>query len=112
SGGARMQEGILALMQMAKTGQALARLDEAGVLTVSVVTDPTYGGVAAPVAAPTRLLRAQPRAGLRVAAPPPISPDRRRTPTHRRSTAGGFPDRRIPARTRLLRPHLPPQHPA
>src|SRR5207302_7925848 len=47
SGGARMQEGVLALMQMAKTAQALAELDEAGVLVVSLITDPTYGGVAA-----------------------------------------------------------------
>src|SRR5690625_2120994 len=45
SGGARMQEGAIALMQMAKTCDALTRLDEAGVLTVSLVTDPTYGGV-------------------------------------------------------------------
>jgi acetyl-CoA carboxylase carboxyl transferase subunit beta len=47
SGGARMQEGALALMQMAKTSQSLAALDEAGVFTVVLVTDPTYGGVAA-----------------------------------------------------------------
>lgn len=47
SGGARMQEGVIALMQMAKTSAAWARLDEAGLLTVSVITDPTYGGVAA-----------------------------------------------------------------
>ncbi|PSL05969.1 acetyl-CoA carboxylase carboxyltransferase subunit alpha [Haloactinopolyspora alba] len=47
SGGARMQEGAVSLMQMARTSAAWARLDEAGLLTVSVVTDPTYGGVAA-----------------------------------------------------------------
>jgi acetyl-CoA carboxylase carboxyl transferase subunit beta len=47
SGGARMQEGVLALLQMAKVSQAIARLREAGLLTVSVITDPTYGGVAA-----------------------------------------------------------------
>ncbi|MDX6312056.1 MAG: acyl-CoA carboxylase subunit beta, partial [Streptomyces sp.] len=47
SGGARMQEGALSLMQMAKTAQALAELDEAGILTLSLITDPTYGGVAA-----------------------------------------------------------------
>jgi acetyl-CoA carboxylase carboxyl transferase alpha subunit/acetyl-CoA carboxylase carboxyl transferase beta subunit len=47
SGGARMQEGVVALMQMAKISQALAALREAGLLTISVVTDPTYGGVAA-----------------------------------------------------------------
>jgi acyl-CoA carboxylase subunit beta len=47
SGGARMQEGTLSLMQMAKTSAMLARLDAAGVLTIALITDPTYGGVAA-----------------------------------------------------------------
>lgn len=47
SGGARMQEGAISLMQMAKTSVAWAQLDEAGLLTVSLVTDPTFGGVAA-----------------------------------------------------------------
>jgi acetyl-CoA carboxylase carboxyl transferase subunit beta len=47
SGGARMQEGAISLMQMAKTSVAWAKLDEAGLLTVSLITDPTYGGVAA-----------------------------------------------------------------
>jgi acetyl-CoA carboxylase carboxyl transferase subunit beta len=47
SGGARMQEGVLALMQMAKVSQALATLRDAGLLSISLVTDPTYGGVAA-----------------------------------------------------------------
>lgn len=47
SGGARMQEGAISLMQMAKTSGAWAKLDEAGLLTISLVTDPTYGGVAA-----------------------------------------------------------------
>ena len=43
SGGARMQEGIISLMQMAKTTSALTKLDEAGLLYISVLTDPTYG---------------------------------------------------------------------
>ena len=47
SGGARMQEGIISLMQMAKTTAALTKLDEAGLLYISVLTDPTYGGVTA-----------------------------------------------------------------
>jgi acetyl-CoA carboxylase carboxyl transferase subunit beta len=47
SGGARMQEGILSLMQMAKTSAALKKLDEAGILFISVLTYPTTGGVAA-----------------------------------------------------------------
>jgi acetyl-CoA carboxylase carboxyl transferase subunit beta len=47
SGGARMMEGILSLMQMAKTSVALARLHEAGIPYISVLTDPTTGGVTA-----------------------------------------------------------------
>jgi len=47
SGGARMQEGIVSLMQMAKTSSSLARLDEAGLLYIVVLTDPTTGGVTA-----------------------------------------------------------------
>lgn len=47
SGGARMQEGTFSLMQMVKTGAALARLHEAGLLYVSVLTEPTFGGVTA-----------------------------------------------------------------
>ena len=50
SGGARMQEGILSLMQMAKVSAALSRLREAGVPYLSVLTDPTTGGVAASLA--------------------------------------------------------------
>nr|WP_281170316.1 acetyl-CoA carboxylase carboxyltransferase subunit alpha [Amycolatopsis nigrescens] len=47
SGGARMQEGAISLMQMAKTSAAWAKLDEAGLLSISLITDPTFGGVAA-----------------------------------------------------------------
>lgn len=47
SGGARMQEGTFSLMQMVKTGAALAKLHEAGLLYISVVTEPTFGGVTA-----------------------------------------------------------------
>ena len=47
SGGARMQEGILSLMQMAKTSAAIAKLKEAGLPYISVLTDPTTGGVSA-----------------------------------------------------------------
>jgi acetyl-CoA carboxylase carboxyl transferase beta subunit len=47
SGGARMQEGIFSLMQMAKTSAALGRLGEAGLPYISLLTDPTTGGVAA-----------------------------------------------------------------
>jgi len=48
SGGARMQEGILSLMQMGKTSAVLARLHEAGLPYISILTDPTTGGVTAP----------------------------------------------------------------
>src|SRR5205823_11382389 len=47
SGGARMQEGILSLMQMAKISAALARLNEAGIAYISILADPTTGGVTA-----------------------------------------------------------------
>jgi acetyl-CoA carboxylase carboxyl transferase subunit beta len=47
SGGARMQEGVLSLMQLMKTSAAVARLDEKGVPYISVLTDPTTGGVTA-----------------------------------------------------------------
>ncbi|WP_410606469.1 acetyl-CoA carboxylase, carboxyltransferase subunit beta [Amycolatopsis sp. lyj-109] len=69
SGGARMQEGVLSLMQMVKTSQALGRLDEAGVLTISVITDPTYGGVAASFATLTDFVLAEPKARMGFAGP-------------------------------------------
>jgi acetyl-CoA carboxylase carboxyl transferase subunit beta len=64
SGGARMQEGAVALMQMAKTSQALGQLDEAGILTVSLITDPTFGGVAASFATLADVIIAEPGARL------------------------------------------------
>jgi acyl-CoA carboxylase subunit beta len=69
SGGARMQEGVVALMQMAKTSQALRQLDEAGVLTISLVTDPTFGGVAASFATLCDVIIAEPGARLGFAGP-------------------------------------------
>lgn len=69
SGGARMQEGALSLMQMAKTSAALARLDTAGILTITLVTDPTYGGVAASYAALTDVIIAEPGARMGFAGP-------------------------------------------
>ena len=47
SGGARMQESALSLMQMAKTSCALSRLDEAGLLYINILTEPTFGGITA-----------------------------------------------------------------
>lgn len=64
SGGARMQEGPLSLMQMAKTSAALEQLGRAGILTISLITDPTYGGVAASFATSTDVLIAEPGARL------------------------------------------------
>lgn len=69
SGGARMQEGAIALMQMAKTSQALGMLDEAGILTISLITDPTYGGVAASFATLCDVIIAEPGARLGFAGP-------------------------------------------
>lgn len=60
SGGARMHEGILSLMQMAKTSVALAKLEEAGLLYISLLTDPTYGGVSASFATLGDLIIAEP----------------------------------------------------
>ena len=62
SGGARMQEGIFSLMQMAKTTAALTKLSEAGQLYISVLTDPTYGGVTASFASLGDVILAEPHA--------------------------------------------------
>ncbi|WP_432495008.1 acetyl-CoA carboxylase carboxyltransferase subunit alpha [Kineococcus gypseus] len=59
SGGARMQEGALSLLQMARTSQALALVAEAGLLSVCVLTDPTYGGVTASFASLGQVLVAE-----------------------------------------------------
>lgn len=64
SGGARMQEGIISLMQMAKTTAALAKLNQAGGLYISVLTDPTYGGVMASFASIADIVLAEPGARL------------------------------------------------
>lgn len=69
SGGARMQEGVLSLMQMAKISQAMAALREAGVATITLVTDPTYGGVAASFATQSDVIVAEPGARLGFAGP-------------------------------------------
>lgn len=62
SGGARMQEGIFSLMQMAKVSAALARHDEAGLLYISVLTDPTTGGVTASFAMEGDIILSEPNA--------------------------------------------------
>ncbi len=69
SGGARMMEGIVSLMQLAKLSSALARLDEAGVPFISVLTDPTTGGVTASFAMLGDLNIAEPGALIGFAGP-------------------------------------------
>lgn len=69
SGGARMQEGIISLMQMAKTSSALAKLDQAGQLYISVLTDPTTGGVTASFASLGDIILAEPHALIGFAGP-------------------------------------------
>jgi acetyl-CoA carboxylase carboxyl transferase subunit beta len=69
SGGARMQESGLSLMQMAKTSAALARFDDAGGLFISVLTDPTTGGVTASFAMLGHVILAEPNALIGFAGP-------------------------------------------
>ena len=69
SGGARMQEGILSLMQMAKTSAALARFSDKGLLYISVLTDPTTGGVTASFASLGDIILAEPGALIGFAVP-------------------------------------------
>ncbi|MEI7024776.1 acetyl-CoA carboxylase, carboxyltransferase subunit beta [Paenibacillus sp. y28] len=69
SGGARMQESILCLMQMAKTSAALANFNDAGGLFISVITDPTYGGVSASFAMLGDIILAEPSAKFGFAGP-------------------------------------------
>ncbi|MGB0414085.1 MAG: acetyl-CoA carboxylase, carboxyltransferase subunit beta [Coraliomargarita sp.] len=69
SGGARMQEGILSLMQMAKTSAALARLSEAGLPYISILTNPTMAGVMASFASLGDVIIAEPEALIGFAGP-------------------------------------------
>ena len=69
SGGARMQEGIISLMQMAKTAAALKRHSDAGLLYISVLTDPTTGGVTASFAMLGDVILAEPKALIGFAGP-------------------------------------------
>lgn len=69
SGGARMQEGIVSLMQMAKTSAALKRHSESGNLYISVLTDPTTGGVTASFAMLGDIILAEPKALIGFAGP-------------------------------------------
>ena len=69
SGGARMQEGIVSLMQMAKTSSELAKLDDEGLLYISVLTDPTTGGVTASFAMLADIILAEPGSLIGFAGP-------------------------------------------
>ena len=79
SGGARMQEGILSLMQMAKTSAALARLAEARLPYVAILTDPTTGGVTASYAMQGDVTIAEPKALIGFAGPRVIEQTIRQT---------------------------------
>lgn len=69
SGGARMQEGILSLMQMAKTSAAINRLNEVRVPFITILTDPTFGGVTASFAMQADIIIAEPKALIGFAGP-------------------------------------------
>jgi acetyl-CoA carboxylase carboxyl transferase subunit beta len=69
SGGARMQEGLISLFQMAKTSAALAKLSKKGVPFISVLTDPTTGGVSASLATLGDVIIAEPKALIGFAGP-------------------------------------------
>ncbi|MCS6328604.1 MAG: acetyl-CoA carboxylase carboxyltransferase subunit beta [Nitrospira sp.] len=69
SGGARMQEGILSLMQMAKTSAAVAKLGEAKLPFISILADPTFGGVTASIAMLGVVIIAEPKALIGFAGP-------------------------------------------
>ena len=91
SGGARMQEGCVSLMQMAKTSQAVGRLNEEGVLYISLLTDPTYGGVSASFATLGDVLIAEPGAHIGFAGAVGDRAD------HPPEAARRLPDGRLPA---------------
>jgi acetyl-CoA carboxylase carboxyl transferase subunit beta len=83
-GGARMQEGVFSLMQMAKTSAAIARFQEAGGLYISILTDPSLGGVMASFASLADIMMAEPKALIGFAGPRVIQE------TIRRSLPKGF----------------------
>ncbi len=69
SGGARMQEGILSLMQMAKTSAAINRLNDVRIPFITILTDPTFGGVTASFAMQADIIIAEPKALIGFAGP-------------------------------------------
>ncbi len=105
SGGARMHEGVVSLSQMAKTSAALARFDQTKGLFISILTDPTTGGVTASFAMLGDVIIAEPGAVIGFAG----------AAHHRRDDQGGtarrLPDLRIHAGARLRGHDRPPQGP-
>ena len=101
SGGARMQEGILSLMQMGKVSAALARLSAARIPYVSVLTDPTTGGVTASFAMHGDVNLAEPKALIGFAGPRVIEQ------TIRQTLPEGFQRVGVPPGPRLRRPRRP-----
>lgn len=89
SGGARMQEGIVSLMQMAKTSAALKRHSDAGLLYISVLTDPTTGGVTASFAMLGDVILGRAKSSDRVRRPKSDRAD------HRTEASGWFPESRV-----------------
>jgi acetyl-CoA carboxylase carboxyl transferase subunit beta len=79
SGGARMQEGLISLLQMGKTSAALARLAKQGLPYISVLTDPTTGGVSASLAMLGDIIIAEPKALIGFAGPRVIEQTVRQT---------------------------------
>jgi acetyl-CoA carboxylase, carboxyl transferase, beta subunit len=102
SGGARMQEGLLSLMQMAKTSAALGKLREAGLPYISVLTHPTTGGVSASFAMLGDINIAEPKALDRLRRSARDRADRAREAARRLPALG------VPARARRHRPDLRP----
>ena len=106
-----MQEGTVSLMQMAKASQAIGRLYEAGLLYVSLLTDPTYGGVSALIATLGDVLIAEPDAHLGFAGPSVIEQTIRQQLPEGFQTAGFLLEQRDARRGRAARkpaPHAAP----
>ena len=110
SGGARMQEGLVSLMQMAKTSAAVKRHSDAGLLYIAVLTDPTTGGVTASFAMEADIILAEPGATVGFAGARVIKQTTRKTLPKRFQTAEfvmehGFIDRIVDRRKqrKLLR---------
>ncbi len=105
SGGARMQEGVLSLMQMAKVSTGLARMRERALPYLSVLTDPTTGGVTASFAMLGDVNIAEPGALIGFAGPRVIEQ------TIRQTLPAGIPALGVPARARNARHGRPPTRP-